>query len=246
MIVQSTATAPAPAPDAGDGRGRARPATPAPTFFADYPVPGSASLEVHLLKGGNAVGSAGLAASGKQGTEKLIDDFNVTPAAMAMSASSPNRLIYALPALEDSIHLSGRTVVTLKLAASRPAVNLSVYLVTLPYDSTRIGSAGEVGVVTRGWADPQNWKSLTGDADYTSMAKGEPLVPGRFYTMTFPLQPDDQVILPGQQLALMIFSSDAGFTLHPAPGAELTVDLDGSSFTIPVVGGKAKLQEALP
>jgi X-Pro dipeptidyl-peptidase len=63
--------------------------------------------------------------------------------------------------------------------------------------------------------------------------------------MTFPLQPDDQVILPGQQLALMIFSSDAGFTLHPAPGAELTIDLDGTSFTIPVVGGKAKLQAAL-
>ena len=166
-------------------------------------------------------------------------------AAMAMSASSPNRLIYALPALKDSIHLSGRTVVTLKLAASKPAVNLSVYLVTLPYDTTRIGSAGEVGVVTRGWADPQNWKSLTGAGDYVSMAKGEPLVPGRFYTMTFPLQPDDQVILPGQQLALMIFSSDAGFTLRPSPGAELTLDLDGSSFTIPVVGGNARLQAAL-
>ena len=116
---------------------------------------------------------------------------------------------------------------------------------TLPYDTTRIGGAGEVGVVTRGWADPQNWKSLTGSADYTSMAKGEPLVPGKFYAMTFPLQPDDQVILPGQQLALMIFSSDAGFTLHPKPGAEIMIDLDGSSFTVPVVGGKGKLQEAL-
>jgi len=244
MIVQSTATAPALPPAAGNG-GRARPATPAPTFFADYPVPGSAPVQVHLMKGGNAVGSAALAASDKQGTEKLIDDVNVTPAMMATSARSANRLVYALPALKDSIHLSGRPVVTLKLAANRPAVNLSVYLVTLPYDTTRIGSAGEVGVVTRGWADPQNWKSLTGDQDYVSMAKGEPLVPGKFYTMTFPLQPDDQVILPGQQLALMIFSSDAGFTLHPKPGSELTIDLDGSSFTIPVVGGKARLQAAL-
>jgi X-Pro dipeptidyl-peptidase len=122
---------------------------------------------------------------------------------------------------------------------------LSVYLVTLPYDTTRIGSAGEVGVVTRGWADPQNHRSLTGDADYTSMAKGEPLVPGTFYTMTFPLQGDDQVILPGQQLGIMILSSDTGFTLLPAPGAELTLDLDGSSFTLPVVGGEAALRAAL-
>jgi X-Pro dipeptidyl-peptidase len=131
------------------------------------------------------------------------------------------------------------------MAANRPAVNLSVYLVTLTYDTARIGSAGQVGIVTRGWADPQNHKSLTSDADYTSMAKGEPLNPGEFYTMTFPLQPDDQVILPGQQLGLMIFSSDSGFTLHPLPGAQLTVDLSGTSITLPVVGGKAKLQQAL-
>jgi X-Pro dipeptidyl-peptidase len=136
-------------------------------------------------------------------------------------------------------------VVTLRLAASKPAVNLSVYLVTLPYDTTRLGSAGQVGVVTRGWADPQNYKSLTGEDDYVTMAKGEPLKPGQFYNMTFPLQADDQVILPGQQLAIMILSSDAGFTLRPAPGSELTLDLDGSSFTLPVVGGRAKLQSAL-
>jgi hypothetical protein len=46
-------------------------------------------------------------------------------------------------------------------------------------------------------------------------------------------------------MTLMIFSSDAGFTLRPAPGSELTLDLDGSSFTIPVVGGSAKLKAAL-
>jgi X-Pro dipeptidyl-peptidase len=243
MIVQSTATVAAPAPAAG-GRG-GRGATPPPTFFPDYPIPGAAPVRIHLAKGGNAVGSLALSAPGKQGSEKLIDDYNVTPATMATAATSPNRLLYALPVFIDSVHLSGRTVVTLKLAASKPAVNLSVYLVTLPYDTARLGSAGQVGVVTRGWADPQNYKSLTGEGDYVSMAKGEPLVTGRFYTMTFPLQPDDQIILPGQQLAIMILSSDAGFTLRPAPGSELTLDLDGSSFTLPVVGGKARLQSAL-
>jgi X-Pro dipeptidyl-peptidase len=243
MIVQSSAIAAAPAPAAG-GRG-GRGATPPPTFFPDYPIPGAAPVRVHLGKGGSALGSLALTPPGKQGSETLVDDYHVTPAMMALAAASPNRLLYALPALTDSIHLSGRTVVTLKLAASKPAVNLSVYLVTLPYDTTRIGSAGQVGVVTRGWADPQNYRSLTGDGDYVSMAKGEPLVAGRFYTMTFPLQADDQVILPGQQLAIMILSSDAGFTLRPAPGSELTIDLDGSSFTLPVVGGKSRLQSAL-
>jgi X-Pro dipeptidyl-peptidase len=238
MIVQSTAVA---APAAPGGRA----GTPPPTFFADYPVPGSAPVKVYLAKGGSSVGGMSLAPLSKQGSETLTDDWHVTPGAMAAATSSSNRLLYALPTFTDSIHISGRPVVTLKLATSKPAVNLSVYLVTLPFDSARIGSSGQVGIVTRGWADPQNYKSLTSDADYTSMEKGEPLVPGKFYTMTFPLQADDQVIKPGQQLALMIFSSDAGFTLHPMPGSELTVDLDGTSITLPVVGGKAKLQEAL-
>jgi X-Pro dipeptidyl-peptidase len=245
MIVQSTATAPEVVDSLPDGRRRVRRSTPAPTFFSDYPIAGSAPVSVYLGKGGNAIGSLSLDARKGQGRESFSDDSRVSPGTMALAAASPNRLLYAFGALTDSIHLSGRTVVTLRLAANKPAVNLSVYLVTLPYDTTRIGSAGEVGVVTRGWADPQNHRSLTGDADYTSMAKGEPLVPGTFYTMTFPLQGDDQVILPGQQLGIMILSSDTGFTLLPAPGAELTLDLDGSSFTLPVVGGEAALRAAL-
>jgi X-Pro dipeptidyl-peptidase len=39
----------------------------------------------------------------------------------------------------------------------------------------------------------------------------------------------------------MIMSSDREFTLWPAPGTELTVDLDASSFTIPIVGGAQAL-----
>jgi X-Pro dipeptidyl-peptidase len=238
MIVQSNAKS---APGA-NGRGSA---SPAPKFFSEFPIPGSVAVKVYPTKGGRSVGNLVFSAPAKQGTEHFTDDFNVSPAMMALAASSPNRLLYALPVLKDTVHLSGRTVVTLKLAASKPAVNLSVYLVTLPYDSANIGSAGQVGVVTRGWADPQNYKSLTSDRDYTSMARGEPLKPAQFYTMTFPLQADDQIILPGQQLAIMILSSDAGFTLRPAPGSELTIDLAGTSFTLPVVGGKARLKAAI-
>ncbi len=41
------------------------------------------------------------------------------------------------------------------------------------------------------------------------------------------------------------YSSDKNFTLHPEPGTELTVDLDATSITIPVVGGEAALKTAL-
>jgi X-Pro dipeptidyl-peptidase len=42
----------------------------------------------------------------------------------------------------------------------------------------------------------------------------------------------------------MVFSSDRNFTLWPQAGTELTVDLDGSSFAIPIVGGAEAVRRA--
>jgi X-Pro dipeptidyl-peptidase len=91
-------------------------------------------------------------------------------------------------------------------------------------------------IITRGWADPQNHRSLR---------ESQPLVPGQFYDVKFDLQPDDQVIPKGQQIALMIFSSDREFTLWPDPGTELTIDLDATSISMPVVGGLGAWNKAL-
>src|SRR5688572_23768521 len=236
MVVPSYGSAPA----AGG-----RPAAPAAAIaYADWPVPGSARVTLRLGAGGNTLGTLSLNARPNQGTEKVMDDYRVSPDAMAAATSSPNRLLYALPLFSDTVHISGTPQVTVRLASSKPAVNLSVYLVKLPYDSTRLGSESRAGVVTRGWADPQNYRSLTRGGNYASKERGEPLVPGRFYTLTFDLQPDDQHILPGERLALMIFSSDANFTLHPTPGTELTIDLNGTSLSLPVVGGANALRSS--
>jgi len=121
--------------------------------------------------------------------------------------------------------------ITVRLASSKPAANLSVWLVSLPWNEGR-GSVITDNIITRGWADPQNHESLT---------ESEPLVPGKFYEVTFDLQPDDQIISAGQQIGLLIFSSDREFTLWPTPGTELTVDLDGTSLTLPIVGGMEAL-----
>ena len=43
----------------------------------------------------------------------------------------------------------------------------------------------------------------------------------------------------------MIFSSDHDFTLWPKPGTELTVDLDATSITMPVVGGEEAFKQAI-
>ncbi|MBA7585033.1 hypothetical protein ES708_27003 [subsurface metagenome] len=63
--------------------------------------------------------------------------------------------------------------------------------------------------------------------------------------MTFNLQPDDQIIPVGQQIGLMIFSSDRDFTLWPEPGTELTIDLDATFIKLPVVGGVDAFAKAI-
>ncbi len=99
-------------------------------------------------------------------------------------------------------------------------------------------------MITRGWADIRNYASLTRAGNYDSKRPGEPLVPGRFYDLTFDLEPDDEFIPAGKRVAVMIMSSDREFTLWPQAGTELTLDLARTSFTIPIVGGAAALSSA--
>jgi X-Pro dipeptidyl-peptidase len=113
------------------------------------------------------------------------------------------------------------------------------------FDSAPLGSDGAAGVITRGWADPQNYKSLTRGGNYDSKARGEPLAPGKFYTLTFDLQPDDQIVPVGKRIGVMIMSSDRDFTLWPKAGTELTIDLDGTSIALPIVGGSASWKTAV-
>ena len=198
-------------------------------------------MTLRLRSGGAARGGLDLAAPPKQGTEKLVDDVANGGPALALAETSPNRLMYATAELTEPVHISGTTTITVKLASSKPAANLSVWLVQLPWAEGNISPAN---LITRGWADPQNHKSLEDGGNYHSKSRGEPLVPGRFYTMTFSLQPDDQIVPAGKRIGLMIFSSDRDFTLWPSPGTELTVDLDGTSLRLPVVGGAAALRRA--
>jgi X-Pro dipeptidyl-peptidase len=215
---------------------------PPPAPQASYPAPATEMVTLHPTGSGNGIGSLATAAARKVDT--LADVSTQSAHELASAGSSQGRLLYATATLTDSIRISGSVRVTIRVAVDRPAANLSVYLVTLPYDSTKIGSEGRVGIVTRGWADPQNHASLKTGGNYASMAKGEPLVPGRFYDLTFDLEPDEQVIPAGKELGVMILSSDPEFTLVPRAGAKLVIDAGRTSIGVPVVGGLDALTRA--
>jgi len=216
-----------------------------PTSYAQYPNPGAVPVSLFPRAGGMAIGGLGATAIAGSPSERLTDDVRVSGSANAAMARASSRLLYATPPLRDSLHLSGTPRITVRLAASKPAANLSVWLVMLPFDSTRTGSDGRAGVITRGWADPQNHRVLVRGGNFNDMQPGEPLAPGTFYTLTFDLQPDDQIVPPGKRLALMLMSSDREFTVWPSPGTVLTFDLSATSLVLPVVGGISALQRAI-
>ena len=199
----------------------------APTAYEDFPNPQAAPVTFYLTPGAPKQGGLGIIRGTGKEKETLVDNYSFSGEVLAKAEFTNHRLLFVTPVLKEAIHISGNPVITIRAASSKPAVNLSVWLVSLPWNEGRNVKITD-NIITRGWADLQNYQSLT---------ESKPLKPGRFYEMTFELQPDDQIIPAGQQIGLMIFSSDREFTLRPQPGTELTVDLDGTLLKLPVVGG---------
>jgi len=206
-----------------------------PTPYKDYPNPEADDVTLYPKSGKSANGYLSTVKTANQGTKIFVDDHTISGDSLAKSTTSDHRLLFVTPKLTKDVHLSGISKVNIKIASSKPAANLSVWVVSLPWNEGKNIKITD-NIITRGWADPQNHRSLT---------KGEPLVPGEFYNVSFDLIPDDQMIPKGQQIGLMIFSSDKEFTLWPSPGTELTIDLDGTTFTLPVVGGLEKFKKSV-
>jgi hypothetical protein len=182
----------------------------------------------HLLPGGGTRGNLTLGAGGSA-QETLTDDASQEDQALLDAASSGNRLVYQSNPLTKDIRISGTPSVTLRMAFSKPKANLSAALISYP------ATGGSGTILTRGWLDPENRNS-----DYVS----DPITPGTFYTLKFDMQAKDAIVPAGRRLGLMVFSSDRQYTIRPAAGTQLTLDLAGSSITIPVVGGTSALATA--
>jgi X-Pro dipeptidyl-peptidase len=198
-----------------------------PTPYEAYPNPKASPVTFYLHPGAPGRGQLNTSKPDNSFTEMLVDNYSFDGNSLAKAEFTNHRLMYLTPELIEDIHISGIPEINIRLTSSKPAANLSVWLVSLPWNESTYARTTD-NIITRGWANPQNYKSLT---------ESEPLIPGRYYTMQFELQPDDQVIQKGQQIGLMIFSSDKEFTVWPEPGTELTIDLDATRITIPIVGG---------
>jgi len=206
-----------------------------PTPYKEYPNPAAQPVILNIETGGNDVGTLTLKDAASKGTESLIDNSSFSAISLAQATTSDHRLLYVSSILKEDVHISGSTSIHIRAASSKPAVNLSVYLVSLPWNKDRRAKITD-NIITRGWADLQN---------HTSLSESAPLKPNTFYEMSFDLQPDDQIIKKGQQIGLLIFSSDSEYTILPEPGTTLTVDLKETKIKIPIVGGENAFRKAV-
>jgi X-Pro dipeptidyl-peptidase len=125
------------------------------------------------------------------------------------------RLVFLTTVFSQKTLLSGTSQMHLQFSLNnRRAANLSVVLVE--YDSRGRGT-----IITRGWADPQNYRDLT---------HGEVLIPGKLYEMNFPLEPKQYMIASGNRIGVIIASTDYNYTLRPRAGTEMDIHLGAESF----------------
>ena len=211
-----------------------------PTPYSEWPDPASAPVTQKFLPGGSFRGSLGFAPAASGTNESLTDDASVLDTTMMnATAAQPNRLVYQSNPLTADTRISGTPSVNLRIAFAKPGAtdptapikaNLSAALISYPGTGTGAGT-----ILTRGWLDPENRNS-----EYTS----DPIIPGTFYNLKFDFQAKDAIVPAGRRLALMVFSSDHYYTIRPAAGTQLTMDLANSTFTIPIVGGPPALAAA--
>ncbi|MEV7970529.1 CocE/NonD family hydrolase C-terminal non-catalytic domain-containing protein [Sphaerisporangium sp. NPDC088356] len=165
---------------------------------------------------------------GKPVTETIVDDASKRAQTLADAVTSPNRLAYKSGALTGAVRLSGTPQVSLRMSYDRPAANVTALLVD--YDQN-----GKAKIVTRGWVDPQNRKSIS---------KTEPVKPGSPYRLDFDMQPHDYVFQAGHRIAIVLLSSDYEYTIRPTPGTTLYLDTTKSTVVLPLVGGAAAFTAA--
>ncbi|GAA0540844.1 Xaa-Pro dipeptidyl-peptidase [Saccharopolyspora subtropica] len=186
----------------------------------EWPALGAREVTLQPTPGGTGRGGLTAQRVSVRAVEELRDDAGQLAEDLAAAPSSPNRLVYLTNPLPGSARVSGAVRAELALTFDKPAANVTALLVDQAPD-------GSVSVVTRGWADPQNRNAL----DRTS-----PIEPGKNYSITVTMQPDDYVFAAGHRLGIVVLSSDHDFTLRPKPGTGLALDLARTRIHLPVVG----------
>lgn len=232
---------------------------------SSYPAPGA--HRVRLSPAASSSGAGTLGRGRGSGTQTITDNtaLTETQAVSDPNTARTDRLAFLTGRFTRRLHVSGTPTVRLHFKASKPDTELTAKLVdygtatrdqylandlsgitTLDTsscwgestaadsacyrDTAEVTKTTDYGVLSRGWTD---------GAHHVSLRRYTPLTPGRWYTMTIRLQPQDQILAKGHTLGLVLSLSDTENTDPQTTGATVTVDLAHSSLSLPVAGPAA-------
>ncbi|MFC0439230.1 CocE/NonD family hydrolase [Kutzneria buriramensis] len=230
----------------------------APDRWTDDAVwPPAGHMETVWANSGGSLGSGPA-----HGSVQFTDSHPEVPGtdwALGPSTPSDIRVAFQTPPLRNPLRLAGSSSVTVTVRSSRAAARIGVLLVdygpatvrqtadfapgiknlttrscwgdSTSYDSACfLDTAADLAtvdhqVIATSWADIGHWRSLV---------HGSPLTPGRAYTMTFSLGALDHITPAGHRIGLVIGGTDGNWFSAPTPHPTITVELSGTSVTLPV------------
>ena len=179
--------------------------------YADWPVAGAAPRSISLSRLHLRDGAPGRMLT-------FTDDPSLSLARFTADPDRTHGLAYATAAMAQPTRISGFATARLRLALGQANANLSVGIFDL-------SPSGQADLVTMGWADPQNRRSLW---------RTDPVTPGRMMDVGVALEATDHIVAAGHRLAVSIIQSDADFTIRPPAGKRVTIDTARSTITLPL------------
>ncbi|MCP2164560.1 Xaa-Pro dipeptidyl-peptidase [Goodfellowiella coeruleoviolacea] len=210
------------------------------------------------------LGTLGPVAPAGPATESFTDDpaLGMYQWASEPTTASTTRTLFTSAPLTSDVRMAGTGSATVTVASTTPRARIGVAVVdygpatirdhrgpgqgitTLETrscwgESTQADSACyldtdtattqvDYEIVSEGWADIGHHASLEHQL---------PLRPGKFYSVTVQLSTQDHVVPAGHRIGLVIGGTDADWFVAPSQRPTLTVDLTGTSVSLPVAAG---------
>ncbi|WP_175649156.1 CocE/NonD family hydrolase [Micromonospora avicenniae] len=185
--------------------------------------------------------------------------------------AKPGRLAYVTPPLASDVRLSGTPELAVRMSTTAETALLSAMLVDYGAGPTVTVAGKEPLEVVQESCEPADLASGTGCAEpmetnveitpervlawghidvknSPDLRRSQPLTPGKQYNVKWKTLPSEHVIPAGHRIGLVITgnydanpSSNRPARDTAAIGSEITVYLNGSTVTLPVVGGRDAL-----
>jgi X-Pro dipeptidyl-peptidase len=240
--------------------------------YSSWPDENTEDVKVRLAQSEDLPGTLATSPVLDEFTQSFTDDPRQTDAEMVEDefTDKDNRLIFLSPELEGDVRLSGVPELDIHAAIDEEDTNLTAMIVDYGTDE-RInhrsreegiqtldtescwGESSEVDdgcyrdteivtheadyeIVTHGWLDAQNRESLEYEV---------PLVPGEKYGFEWETLPEDYIFKEGHRIGIVIAGSANRWTVADQNRATFDVSLGESNISLPIVGGKEALDDAL-